>query len=97
MNNQTNVIKAAKQQSVLESEIESLKSEVIRINSITESISCHLRSPQSSCEGTCDKPFTKTVAGELNSILAIAEGARSQLESIGQLLEEQLGGLKLEY
>ena len=97
MNNPTNVIKATKQQSVLENEIESLRSEVLRINNIAEGISCHLRSPQPSCEGTCDKPYTKTLAGELNGILAIAEGARSQLESIGQLLEEQLGGLKLEY
>jgi len=89
--------KSAKQTSVIENEIDSLRSEVIRIRNLSDSISCLLRSPQPSCEGTCDKPQTKTIANELNSILAVAEETRNQLESIAKLIEEQFGSLKLEY
>jgi hypothetical protein len=94
---QQNSAKAVKQSSVIENEIDSLGSEVAKINRLTDSISCMLRSPQPSCEGAGDKPpQAKTIAGELNSILAIAEETRVQLESIGKLLESQLGSLKLE-
>jgi len=89
--------KAAKQSSVIENEIDSLRTEVIRINRLADSISSLLRSPLPSCVETDSKPQTKTIAGELNSILAIAEKTRVQLENIGKLLEEQLGSLKLEY
>lgn len=86
-----------KNQSVLEDELDSLKSEVTRINRLSENISDMLRSPQPSCEGTNDKPMARTISGELNAILAVAEETRTQLESIYRLLEEQLGSLKLEH
>jgi len=89
--------KVAKQSSVIENEIDSLRSEVVRLNRLSYDISCILRQPSPSCAGECDKPQTKTIAGELSSILGIAEETRVQLESIGKLLEEQLGSLKLEY
>ena len=99
MNNscQDSQTKAAKQPSVLENEIDSLRSEVIRINRLADSISDLLRSPQPCCTKDSSKPDTKTIAGELNGILTIAEEARVQLESIGELIESQLGDLKLEY
>ena len=90
--------KSAKQSSVIENEIDSLRSEMVRINYLADSISCMLRSPSPSCNGSSEtKPQTKTIAGELNAILTIAEETRVQFESISKLLEEQLGSLKLEY
>ena len=94
--NQQNSTKAAKQPSILENEIGELKTELTKINRLSNSISEMIRSSQP-CNPTCEKNPVNTVADSLREIRFIAEEAKGQLESIGKCLEEHLGGLKLEY
>ena len=95
--NSTGNAKAAKQQSILENQIELLEREVGAIKRLSDSIYDILgpSRPKSGAE-QCE-PCVNTVANSLGYIRAVAVEAREQLEGIGKLLEEHLGSLKLEY
>ena len=94
MNNESMTCK--KQQSILEGEIDLLMGEVLRVNRLVNNIFDILR-PSPPCEVSCEQTPANTVADSLRDIRTFAEGTREQLEGIAKCLDEQLGGLKLEY
>ena len=85
-----------KQQSILENEIESLRSEIVRVNKLSDAVLDILR-PSPPCTAGCDQNVPTTVADSMRGIRTIAEWSRENLESALRILEEQLGSLKLEY
>ena len=85
---------STKQASILENEISELKTELTKINRLSNSIYEMIKPLQPS--PICEKNSVNTVAESLREIRFIAEESRAQLESIGKCLEEHLGGLKLE-
>lgn len=89
-------IAAERPESVLETELELLRSEVVRINRLATSVYEMVASPKP-CPTSCDKGAISTVSESLRDIRSIAEESREELEAIGKLLESQLGNLKLEY
>jgi hypothetical protein len=91
------VLKATKQQSVLENQIELLEREVNAINRLSENIYNILGPARPKCSKDECAPCVNTVANSLGDIRAIAIETREQLEGIAKLLGEQLGSLKLEY
>ena len=86
----------AKQQSVLEQEIEQMRNESLRVNKLSDTILDILR-PSSPCEPSCEQTSSGTVADSLRDIRTITEGSVVNLEGTLRIFEEQLGGLKLEY
>lgn len=88
----------AKQQSILENEIEQLRSVVSRNNSLSESISNMIKSSTPCCTEVCSpNEQVPTIANSLTDIRHVAQETRDNLEDVARCFEEQLGGLKLEY
>lgn len=86
----------ARKQSILESEIEALREESLKVNSISDSILNTLR-PSPPCGPSCEQTSSGTVADELRNARTITEGTKLNLTEIQRILEDQLGGLRLEY
>lgn len=86
----------SRESSILEDELNQLRSEVYKINELSTIIYHKLGSPKP-CASNCDKESVGTVSGYLREIRAVAEEARQEFEGIAKLLESQLGDLRLEY
>jgi len=97
MNNEKCIAAVAKQQSVLENELDLLTREINALYRLSDGIYDTIGPSHPKSNGTrCDSLSVGTVATSLRNIRAMAEETKEQFECIAKILKEHLGELKLE-